>query len=94
MCLRKRITSPRIHLLTYNLPPQPRPLLVDTVAPRAIGKEAGGDMDRAAPRAADEDTAINIDTDTVITQLALQRSGELPPHRLSCYRAKISNQLV
>jgi len=59
-----------------------------------MGKEAGGDMDRAAPRAVDEDTAINIDTDTVITQLALQRSGELPPHRLSCYRAKISNQLV
>jgi len=51
-----------------------------------MGKEAGGDMDK--------DTAINIDTDTVITQLALLRSGELPPYKLSCHRAKISNQLV
>ena len=67
---------------------------MDTVDLRAMGKEAGGDMDRSAPRAADEDTAIDIDTDTVITQLALLRSGELPPHKLSCHRAKISNQLV
>jgi len=59
-----------------------------------MGKEAGGDMDRAAPRAVDEDTAINIDTDTVITQLVPLRSGELPLHKLSCYRAKISKQLV
>ena len=90
MCLRKRITSPTIQPLTYNPPPQPRPLLVDTVAPRAMGKEAGGDMDRAA----DEDTAIGIDTDTAINQLALLRSRELPPHNLSCHRAKISNQLI
>jgi len=55
-----------------------------------MSKEASGDMDRAA----DEDTAIDIDTDTVITQLALLRSGELSPHKLSCHRAKISNQLV
>ena len=94
MCLRKCITSPTIQPLTYNLPPQPRHLLVDTVAPRAMGKEAVGDIDRSAPRAADEDTAIDIDTETVINQLALLRSGELPPDKLSCHRAKISNQLV
>jgi len=55
-----------------------------------MGKAADGDMDRAA----DEDTAIDIDMDTVITQLALLRSRELPPHNLSCHRAKISNQLI
>jgi len=55
-----------------------------------MDKEAGGDMDRAA----DEDTAIGIDTDTAINQLALLRSKELPPHNLSCHRAKISNQLI
>jgi hypothetical protein len=55
-----------------------------------MSKEAGGDMDRAA----DEDTAIDIDTDTVITQLALLKRRELPPHNRSCDRAKISNQLI
>src|SRR5947207_1518975 len=91
LCLRKRITSPTIQPLTYNPPPQPRPLLVHTVALRVMGKETGGDMDRAAPRAKDEDTAIDIDTDTVKTQLAPLRSGDLPPHKLSCHRAKILN---
>ena len=67
------MSVPTIYHLTYNcnLPPQPRPLSVYTVAPWAMDKVVGRAKNEVVDRASDEGMAMVIDTNPIINQLAL-----------------------